>query len=126
MKRLLVIALLIELADGSRIRGEVLSMRDGQYTVRSDTLGILTLNAAQVVLIGRADSTPSTATPSTPASPSGDTLQSIQASIAGNPSLMGQILRLQSDPQMQAVLSDPEIMRAVQAFDFGVFHKISG
>ena len=110
----------IELSDGSRIRGEVVSLEGGVYTIVTETLGTITLRSSQIVNIGQQVALP--ATPPSPASgaltPASGALQSIQANIASNPSLMAQILRLQTDPAMQAVLSDPEIMRAVQSFDF--------
>ena len=43
--------------------------------------------------------------------------QSLQSSITGDPGMMASILALQNDPDMQAVLSDPELMRAIQSFD---------
>jgi len=44
-------------------------------------------------------------------------VQSLQSSITGDPGMMASILALQNDPDMQAVLSDPELMRAIQSFD---------
>ena len=37
--------------------------------------------------------------------------------MANDQGVMSMILQLQTDPDMQAVLSDPELMRAVQSFD---------
>jgi len=101
----------IELTDGSRIKGEIVSMQDERYTVRTEMLGTLVLNASQIVSIGSPGSNSAA-----PASAPG-VLQSIQEKMTSNPSLMAEVLRLQSDPQMQALLSDPEVMRAVQSFD---------
>ena len=44
-------------------------------------------------------------------------VQSLQSSITSDPGMMASILALQNDPDMQAVLSDPELMRAIQSFD---------
>jgi hypothetical protein len=41
----------------------------------------------------------------------------MQSSISSDPGMMTSILQLQNDPDMQAVLSDPELMRAIQSFD---------
>ena len=44
-------------------------------------------------------------------------MQSIQSSISSNAGLMTTILQLQNDPDLQAVLNDPELMMAIQEFD---------
>jgi hypothetical protein len=126
MKRILFLCLLafssavlgaertIELNDGSRIRGEVISLSNGIYTIRTDVLGVIRVSESRVVSIGSERALQDKNTTVT----GGDAVQSIQSSIASNPGLISKILQLQSDPEMQAVLSDPEVMRAVQQFDF--------
>lgn len=103
---------LIELNDGTRLRGEVVSLSGGIYTIRSSSLGDVKVAQSRVVSISNGSATGGGVTPS-----ANDAIQSIQSSIATNPGLVSKILRLQSDPEMQAVLSDPEVMRAVQSFD---------
>jgi hypothetical protein len=44
-------------------------------------------------------------------------VQSLQSSISSDPGMMTSILQLQNYPDMQAALSDPELMRAIQSFD---------
>jgi hypothetical protein len=44
-------------------------------------------------------------------------VQLLQSSISSDPGMMTSILQLQNDSGMQAVLSDPELMRAIQPFD---------
>ena len=47
-------------------------------------------------------------------------LEAIQSRLMGNESAMAIILGLQNSPDMQAILSDPEVMSAVQRLDFEV------
>lgn len=120
---------IIELTDGSRIRGEVVSMTDGVYTINNEALGIIKLDASRVAaIIG-------TSTTREPAQQDGvanqgamaavgqSAVQSVQSGIASDPGLMRSIMQLQHDPEMQAILSDPELMRAVQSLDFETLSK---
>ena len=105
----------IVLVDGSRINGEVLSMRNDAYQVKTPSLGIINLPKSQVQSISAGSSAPA-------ASPSADTqkqsaVQSLQATMAQDAGLMSSIMSLQNDPDMLAVLNDPEVMRLVQSFD---------
>ena len=113
----------VTLTDGSRIRGEVVGLQDGRYAIDTAALGRVQVDAASVVSITAAE-----AAPAQPVSPglqlsAGDAVARVQSMIADNPSLMSQILRLQTDPDMQAALSDPELMSAVQRFDIDALVK---
>ena len=110
----------IILKDGSRIRGEVVSMQNGLYQVKTESLGLIQLRSPQIESITSFDSSPSQTvndTNSVGPTMSPSALQSIQSSMVSNPGVMSSISELQNDPQMKAVLDDPEIMRAVQNFD---------
>jgi hypothetical protein len=45
-------------------------------------------------------------------------MQSIQQRLLGNTDMVQQIMQLQSDPDMLAVLPDPEVMALIQRMDF--------
>ena len=107
------VAAVINLKDGSKIRGEIVSMNNGTYTVKTTSMGTIQLSDRQVESITQSESNQEA-----PASIGGDAVKSIQSSIVGNQSLMGSILKLQEDPAMRAVLADPEVMKAVQSMDF--------
>ena len=109
----------IILNDGTEIIGELLSLQNGAYKIRSETLGTLTVSERQVAKIA---SLGASATPDpvkrAESSLAGDSVQRIQQSLMGNVEMMQLIMRLQSNPDMQAVLSDPETMAAIQRMDF--------
>ena len=44
-------------------------------------------------------------------------IQAMQQSIMANEQIMAMIMNLQDDPEIQAILQDPEIMNAVNAGD---------
>ncbi len=47
-------------------------------------------------------------------------VQELQREMLGDPGIMALIMALQDDPEMQALLSDPKVVAAVQAGDIGV------
>jgi hypothetical protein len=108
----------IVLKDGSRLRGEVLSMQNGLYEIRTESMGTVQLGSRQIQSItSLGGAAPGEATGADSTALSQSAVDSIKSSIVSNPGVMSRILQLQNDPEMRAVLADPEIMRAVQSFD---------
>lgn len=107
----------LELVDGSRIQGEIQSLDHGVYTVSSPTLGVVRIEQSKIVRIvygGGSSSAPAS---------SGDAettrqIQQLQESLVQDQEAMASILTLQSDPQIQALLSDPAIVQAIQSGDY--------
>jgi len=112
----------IELADGSRLQGEIQGIKDGVYTVLSPSLGVVHVEQSKIVRIVYSGGAANQADASGQ-SPALDVeatrrMQQLQASLAQDPESMQSILSLQSDPQIQAVLTDPEIVQAIQEGDY--------
>jgi hypothetical protein len=119
----------ILLDDGTTIVGEIIAFKNGSYTIRSTTLGTLTVSDRQVKQISSVSSGSSTASgtnyarENTPLESGKSALQSgqvqaIQQRLTSDSTMVQRILALQSSPEVQAVLADPEVMAAVQRFDF--------
>ena len=112
----------IELKDGSRIEGEIQSIENGAYTVLSPSIGTVHIaqsNIARIVYGGDA----SNAAGSSGKSATRDDaltrdVQQLQTRLAQDPAAMQSIMSLQSDPQIQAILSDPAIVKAIQEGDY--------
>jgi hypothetical protein len=99
----------IELHDGSVIQGEVLSFNGSVYTIHGASLGTITVPASRVRTIHMGSASSSlTEKPE---------YRDLQQGILGSPDTLNMILGLQSDPDVQAVLQDAELMKAVQAGD---------
>lgn len=98
----------IELTDGSVITGEVVSLSGGIYTVRSAALGTLRIEASSIRVIRLRGAAPSNY---------GCQAKSFEDRMLGDSEIMDLIHALQNDPDLQKILQDPEIMKAVQAFD---------
>jgi hypothetical protein len=112
----------IELKDGSRIEGEIQSIDNGVYTVRSPSIGTLHVAQSNIVRIVYGGDG-SNASGSSGKSPARDDavshdIQQLQARLAQDPGTMRSIMSLQSDPQIQAVLSDPVIAKAIEQGDY--------
>jgi len=99
----------IELHDGSVIQGEILSFDGSVYTIRTTSLGTITVAAPRVRAIHmEGQGSPLTERPE---------FRDLQQGILGSPDTLNMILGLQDDPDVQAVLQDAELMKAVQAGD---------
>jgi hypothetical protein len=112
----------IELKDGSRIEGEIKSIENGVYTVLSPSLGTVHVAQSNIVrIVYSGDVSNAAGSPGkSSARDDGVTrdIQDLQTRLAQDPATMQSIMNLQSDPQIQAVLSDPAIVKAVQEGDF--------
>jgi len=112
----------IELKDGSRIEGEIQSIENGVYTVLSPSIGTVHVAQSNIVRVVYSGDGSNAAGSSGKSSPRDDAMtrdvQQLQTRLAQDPSAMRSIMSLQSDPQIQAILSDPAIVKAMQEGDY--------
>ena len=94
----------IRLRDGSQISGEIVSLRDGVYTITSSTLGTLTVKQDEV----------SSVTNGT-AGQASMQLDALKEQLTADPDTMRAIVELMDVPDVQAVLNDPDIRTALQS-----------
>ncbi|MDH3642816.1 MAG: hypothetical protein OES38_12015 [Gammaproteobacteria bacterium] len=107
----------IELTDGSTLQGELLSLKDGAYEIKTQSLGVLQIPQGDVALVSY-KTRYETAKPAGAASPDSTALSGLQQQMIGNPETLSLILGLGNDPMIQAVISDPEIKAAIASGDF--------
>jgi hypothetical protein len=103
----------IELTDGSVVTGEVVSLQNGVYTIKTGSLGAITVNESKVRAIRQPGTSGSAAMQDTHQSD----MRALQERMVRDQKIMTMIQSLQSDPEFQKVLQDPEVMRAVNAGD---------
>jgi len=103
----------IELVDGSVIAGEIISLSNGFYTVKSASIGTMQIPKSNIRTIR------SRRSPGSPGT-SGDRVSSLEEKMMSDGDIMGVIQALQSDPDVQEILRDPEIMNAVKAGNVSV------
>jgi hypothetical protein len=111
----------IELSDGSVITGRVISFDGTVWIIESGSMGRLKLESSKVVSIRSQPSADqrSSNVPSGEKQLGKDDIQAMQQNILANEQLMTLIMNLHSDPEIQAILTDPEIMNAVNTGDIG-------
>src|SRR5574340_120275 len=90
----------IELNDGSVVHGEILSLSNGVYTVRTEAMGTITIKDASVRTIRSMGAAASTAT----VDPS--QVQSLQKQMTSDPEIMSMIESLKDDPAFTKALED--------------------
>jgi hypothetical protein len=104
----------IELKDGSIITGEVVSLNNGIYTIKSDTLGTLKVEESKVRVIRPRSLSQG---PGAAQNNTNSNVQTLQHRMMSDQEIMGMIQSLQNDPEFKKLLEDPEIMKAVNAGD---------
>ena len=98
----------ITLTDGTQIHAEEVSLHNGVYTIRSSTLGTIELAQSTIVTIDQKNAN---------SDEIGHTYEALKADVMENPEAMNSIMALQNDPEVRALLSDPETLKAIQSLD---------
>jgi hypothetical protein len=104
----------IELFDGNTITGEVLSLVQGVYTVKTPSLGTIRIDESKIRSIRSPSATPS---PSSGSGVSNGDVQSLQKKMLGDKEIMNLIESLRNDPEFQKILEDPALLKAVESGD---------
>ncbi len=107
----------IELADGSTLKGELLSLQGGAYEIKTQSLGVLKIPQEDIALVSY-KTNDATAIASGTANPDSAAIANVQQQILSNPETLSLIMGLGNDPTIQAALSDPEIKAAIARGDF--------
>ena len=108
-------AKIITLKDGSVVKGNVLQLTDGVYTLETDNLGKVTVPESDVMSI-TSISEGAPAQDTAGASLKGQ-VQEMQTSLLSDPEVMTEIQNIMQDPEIRGVLSDPAFMNAIMSHD---------
>ncbi len=112
----------VELNDGTVITGEIVSLNNGVYTIKSESLGTVKLTDSKVRTI-RQKSPVKTAGERSASQQNPNSVdanaqaQSLQQKMMNDKEVMDKIHSLENDPEFQKILEDPEILRAVNSGD---------
>jgi hypothetical protein len=108
----------VELNDGSVIQAEIVSLSGGIYTLKSNTLGTVKIDKSKIQSIRLKSSGEPPLTQGSPALTHTDPqVQVFQQLMMGDKEIMSMILSLLNDPEVQAILEDPSIIKAVNSGD---------
>ena len=97
----------IELNDGSVLYGEVVSLKDGVYTLKMSSLGTVTIEDSKIRAIRIKTANKTTK----------EQIQAMQLLMLSDKEIINMLTSLKNDPDVQKILEDPEIIKAVNSGD---------
>ena len=98
---------MIELNDGSLLYGEIISLKDGVYTVNTMSLGPVKIEESKIRVI-RFKSDDQAAK---------EQIQTMQKLMLSDKEIINMIASLKNDPDVQKILKDPALMKAIISGD---------
>ena len=110
-------AKVITLKDGSVIKGNVLQLADGVYTLETGNLGKVNVAESEIVSIAVEPETVPSDTGEAGNASLKSQAQEIQTNLLSDPSIMAEIQNIMQDPEIRGVLSDPAFMNAIMSYD---------
>jgi hypothetical protein len=114
----------LTLMDGSVISGEIQSVEGGVYSIKSPSLGTITIKDSEIRKIEMSSGASVTgSTPRATSIPNNNQLEAVQRRLLGDDTIMNAVAALRGDPVFQDILNDPSIMEAVRA---GNVHALEG
>ena len=103
----------IDLVDGTKISGKLVSFDNGVYTINSTTLGTLKIKETTVISIRSKTSVAETP----PDISTQNEIQSLQQRMVADEDIMKIITSLMQDPDFQEILQDETLMKAISSGD---------
>jgi len=116
----------IELTDGSVINGEIVSYADSVYTINTTNLGAIKVGAAKVAKIESANYASSAASASSALqtnTPTPSQVATYGQTLMENPENAAIVVGLTSNPELQEMAKDPEILAAAKRNDIQALMK---
>ena len=104
----------ITLKDGSVLKGKVVSMANGVYTIATDTVGKIKIEEEKVQSI--ADGTLTADTSALPANVAKQ-MEALQLDIMSDPAMMEQIQALMNNESIMKLIEDPNLMKDLMTMD---------
>ncbi len=107
----------ITLMDGSVIKGQIVGASGSDFVIKTSNLGTISIPQSQVSEISRQSSGAQQGNQpavSANAMASSQQMQQMQSMLMSNPKIMETVQELLTDPEVVALLEDPEVSKAVQ------------
>jgi hypothetical protein len=108
----------IKLKDGTTLIGEITSMTNGRYSVKTENLGVVNFTDEDVLSI----QSPGVAAENSPLTGGSSSslkqqVQSVQAQVMNDETIMESISELAEDREIQQLLQNPQLMNTIMTFD---------
>ena len=108
----------VELVDGSVVFGEIVSLKNDIYTIKSESMGTFVISKSKIRAIRfRSQAVDKDVRENSQKTDKSSDFQDVQKSLLADETIFAIILSLQNDPKIQEILNDPETMKAVQSGD---------
>ncbi len=109
----------IALKDGSFLKGEVVQLNDGVYTIETSNLGRIAIPESDILSItsAQADKSQNQKPNTSQKKQIQNQVEAMQGSILSDPALMMEIQNIVNDPEVQALLTDPTLLDDVLTYD---------
>ena len=115
----------ITLKDGSQIKGDLIGINGGVYTIKAPIIGDVHASVSDVVSITNSNAPvaalPTNAAPNQPSGNAPNYDQQIaadQKQLMSNPQSMAALQQMMQDPQIMQALQDPALIQAVTSHDY--------
>ena len=108
----------IHLLDGSKLTGEVTSLKGGVYTIETRSMGVVNVPQSNIRVVEFSTSQTPTSQNTTNQSVDSGALTSLQTKMLNDPSVMSLILSLKDQPEIQALMSDPDVQTALASGNY--------
>ncbi|MBU0995262.1 MAG: hypothetical protein KJ737_22425 [Proteobacteria bacterium] len=111
------------LNDGSKIVGKVISLDNGIYKIRSDTLGMISIEESKIRSFNYNGGEPQAQengqgiNSGLPDTIQGIDVRAIENNILENENILQMVMALQNDPAIQSIINDPNLKNAIETGD---------
>ena len=107
----------LELKDGSVIRGEIVSASGGVYRIKTDSLGVISVEESKIRNIRLGEGSNGTSGKGASGLIDSQAIDALKDRLMNDEEMMSRITALANDPGFQEIMNDPEILKAVAGND---------
>ncbi len=111
----------ITLKDGSTLKGQILQVQSGVYSIQTQYLGTVQIPESEILNIASQEYAPPAPSSNIPASFSGESLKpqvdAMQQKILSDPEIISDIQNIAQDKKIMEMLQDPALLKDIQSYD---------
>lgn len=107
----------ITLRDGTVMKGELVQVENGVYTIQSSSLGQTQIKAEEIASINTGTTPAANTAASTPQPSMNAQMQQLQSTIMANPDMMADIQSIAADPDVVKLITTPGMLQAITSKD---------